>query len=116
MTNPRPFYSTCVDWCSVASLEALEWLCENADDISLDEFRSRVHAEDLASTLSGLGYEDDPKQGLTIEQDHHVSFMLERKTGIPFMVHSAIEFVFAEQEDIDRVMDLLSMEDDFEPT
>ena len=111
----RPFFSTCVSWCSVAPIQALEWLCENADEITLEDFRLRVDDREFNLILSQLGYAEDPKNGLTIENDYHVRFHLERRTGIPFMVHSAIEYVFAESEDVDRVMEYISMVDDYEP-
>lgn len=113
--SPRPFFSNCVSWCENAPLEVLEWLCENADDIVLSDFKGRVDIYDFAQLVSDLGYAGDDEMGLKIEEDYHVAYKVERRSGVPFIVHSAIEYVFASPEDIDRIQGFIEMEADLAP-
>lgn len=111
----KPFFSNCVSWCSNAPLQSLEWLCENADEISLEDFRQRVDPDAFDDILSSLGYAQEDDAGIRVEDDYHVDFRVERRTGIPFMIHSAIEYVFATEDDLERVAEMVDMETSFEP-
>lgn len=111
----RPFFSNCVSWCSSAPLEVLEWLCDNAEDISFDELKGQVDIADLEGVIGDLGYASEGEAGLKIEVDHHVRFKRERRSGVPFIVHSAIEYVFATPEDIERIQGYIDMDEACEP-
>jgi len=102
----KPFYSSCVGWRDDL-LDVLLHLQDEADDITLDEFRTRIDGEDWELILSGLGYAEDGAAGLHIEDDYHVSYHLHRDSGIPFLKHSAIEYVFAGEAEIEALHDRL---------
>lgn len=98
----RNFLWTCVAW-PPERLEALIALQDEASEIPLPDFVERVDEADWQDLLCNLGYTTAQSTGIRIEDDHHVRFHLHEPTGIPFMVHSAIEHVFAREEEIDRL-------------
>lgn len=103
MSDRKPFYCDCVGWNS-EDLFILEHLIGNRDDITLKDFRGRVDPEAWRELTASLGY---GKTGLRIANDYHVNFAVDRESGIPFLIHSAIEYVFATQDDIDSLRDTL---------
>lgn len=103
MAERRPFYSNCVSWLP-EEMAALEYLIENGEEIELEAFVDLVNPLDWATVVEGLGY---GRGGLKIEDDYHVGFRRDPETGIPFMVHSAIEFVFAEADEIEALNEYL---------
>lgn len=104
MTRYPPFYSDCVGWPSDQG-HALDILIEEADEIPLDRFRSMIGEEAFGDLAQGLGYATGDERGLRIEQDYHVRCELHAGSGVPFLVHSAIEHVFAEPETIARLQE-----------
>jgi hypothetical protein len=113
MKNPD-FFSSCVDWCSNSKLENLEWLCENSEEITLSDFKTRVDPESFDNIRKGLGYCDEGEEGLRIEDDLYVEYYLERQTGIAYILHSAIEYVFATPEQIELVEEIIEKLEDEE--
>lgn len=113
MTERRPFHSNCVSWPS-EEMPALEYLIEHGEDMDIDSFVELVDPIDWAEIVEGLGY---GRGGLKIEDDYHVRFKRDPETGIPFMVHSAIEFVFAYSKEIDALCEsrIPSMRSIFDP-
>lgn len=105
---PKPFFSTCVDWPSICKMHfesddilALEELISEGEDISLQEFVALVDPSEWRALQENLGYDLDRGQGgMMIEDDLCVSYSLDRASGVPFMVHSRIEHVFATPDDI----------------
>ncbi|MEP3596597.1 hypothetical protein, partial [Parvibaculum sp.] len=107
---------------------ALKLLIDEADDITLADFKERIGGEQLDETSRGLGYVTaDGEEGLRLENDYHVRFQIHRESGVPFMVHSGIEIVYATPEQIDALEErgqelldeLMTLDDDdqdaFEP-
>lgn len=104
MTGYPPFYSDCVGWPKDRS-HALDLLIEEADEIPLDRFRDMIGNEAFEDLARGLGYAFGDEEGLRIEQDYHVRCEMHAGSGVPFLVHSAIEHVFAKPETIDALQE-----------
>jgi hypothetical protein len=107
----RPFYSDCVGW-QPDRLDVLLLLQEEADDITLEDLRERIGEDSWNDLVSNLGYAAGDESGLRIENDYHVSYHLHAPSGIPFVKHSAIEYVFAEIDEIEVLYDRTLEEDD----
>lgn len=97
----RPFYNNCVGWLE-EEMPALEHLIENREEITLAQFETMIDPAAWRELVEDLGY---GRMGLQIEDDYHVRFYSDPKTGIPFMVHSAIEYVFAKPEEISGLLE-----------
>lgn len=97
----KPYYSSCVTWPD-DDLDLLEGLIDEADDIDYDKLRSLVNGAELGRLQENLGY---GRVGIQMHEDYHVRYKLHAPTGIPFIVHSATEHVFAWQDDLDRLRD-----------
>lgn len=90
---PPPFFSDCVGW-PPHQLGALELLIEESEEIGLEAFRARIGRGQMCDLTRGLGYD---RHGLRIEADHHVRCAA-HPSGPVFLIHSAIEHVFATPE------------------
>ena len=99
----KTFYSRCVEWPS-NKMEAKSYLDEMAEEITREEFLTLVDADVMAEWEDGLGYGDH----LQIADDYHVSYHVDRATGIPYFCHSGIEHVFADPEEIDALQERLA--------
>lgn len=108
MTARRPFFSDCVSWCRKADLEALEWLQDAAEEIDLPTLRALVDPEDMRDLEDRLGYALDGAPGIRLDEDYHVAFRREPSTGIPFIEHSHIEYVFATPDEIAALEEALA--------
>jgi len=97
----RPFFANCVGW--PEDLQMLEFLIEEGEEVSRDEFLRLVDKEILAGLERDLGYD----RHLRMKDDYHVGYRVEPRTGIPFFVHSAIEFVFATNDEVDGLRDIV---------
>jgi hypothetical protein len=104
----KPYYSSCVTWPD-EDLDLLEGLIDGADDIDLEKFESLVGTKDMRHLKKHLGYR---AEGIQLHEDYHVRYHLHAPTGIPFMVHSATEHVFATQDDLNRLRAHLDMDDE----
>lgn len=103
----RSYFSNCVNWPAACEneigapcLEALHRLIDKGVEITLADFRSGVDPEDYLTLLGDLNYARPGEAGMKIEDDWHVAFRREPETGILFVVHSAIEYVFASAEEV----------------
>lgn len=75
------------------SLEELEFIIDNGEEITLQEFKDNVNSEDFGYLLESLGYSED----FPIDEDCHVQYnrsIKEDGKTVYYMVHSAIEYVF----------------------
>lgn len=93
----RPFYNNCVNWEDDVLL--LHFLQDDPVDLSRETFLKHVDRQDLALLEEQLGYD----RNLRMSGDPYVQYRREPKTGIPYFVHSAIEYVFATRDDIDNL-------------
>lgn len=100
MTASRPFFCTCVSWPS-DRLDVLGELQGDCRDITLGDFAGRVEPRDWRAVQAALGYATGKETGLRIAEDFHVRYRVHGPTGIPFLVHSAIEHVFARPDEIE---------------
>ncbi|MEY8799479.1 hypothetical protein AB9K35_04065 [Leisingera sp. XS_AS12] len=92
----RPFYSTCVKW-PEGLMAAKDWLDDHGEEIGREDFLRRVDSGVMRQIERGLGY----GKHLRMVDDYHVRYFLEPRSGIPFFVHSATEYVFAEEREIE---------------
>jgi len=71
-------------------------MVDNADDVSFDEVRDNVKEPTLDDWAQDMGYELDPEDGLTLEDDWAVSFHRGVFRGRPayYVVHSGIEHIW----------------------
>lgn len=94
----KPFYNNCVNW-NPDEVDLLHELIDYAEDISYTKLKTLVNKEDLSAIERALGYDS----ALKMKNDWAVSFHIHPMTQIPFFKQSAIEFVFATDDDIDRL-------------
>ena len=99
-TRPR-FYSNCVGW--PHPVGPLMYLVENARPITRKTFLQHVDREDLREIEERLGYEHHPRCGLTMSGDHCVSYY--RSCGIYYFRWSAIEHIFATEDQIEALLE-----------
>lgn len=81
------------DCVSPNSLEELEFIIDNGEEITLQEFKNNVDSEDFHQLVENLGYSED----FPINEDWHVKYnrsIKEDGETVYYMVHSAIEYVF----------------------
>lgn len=73
-------------------LEELNFIIDNGEEITREEFIKRVSIRDLNSLEKSLGYSDDFK----MENDLYVSYwkVIYKDEWIYYFCHSAIEYVF----------------------
>lgn len=95
----RPFYGNCVSW-DPRLLGVLHLLVDDSEEITCAEFQGLVDRQEFALLEQSLGYD----RHFPIENDYHVRYCLHRESGIPYMVHSATEIVFATDEEIEELM------------
>lgn len=74
--------------------EELEYIIDNMEKITYEEFSKEINSEDLNILECDLGYNDE----FPITRDYHVNFgkcylSKKRKTAY-ILVHSCIEYVF----------------------
>ena len=99
----RPFYHSCVNW--PGNVEQLHALDDEGRQIKLDRFEQLVDPDQFRELKQALGYATDRgEEGLRLAQDWHVIYYVHPLTRIPFMIHSAKHFVFATEEDL-KVLD-----------
>ena len=83
-------------YCCVSpkSLRELEFIIDNAREITYETFIKHVNKEDLADLKQDLGY---GRHGLTLKNDWAVSYhksKLPNSKPVYFLCHSCIEYVF----------------------
>lgn len=89
------FYSNCVCW-PQSRVRALIDMVDKARGITHRTFIKRVDQEELRALELELGYARHWRQGLTMNQDWHVSYHRSTLEGkrVYFFTHSGIEYVF----------------------
>lgn len=100
----RPLYCTCVSW-PPDQMPVLEHLISEGEEIDLRTFRALV-GRPAEEVFQSLGY----GRHMPVDKDWHVRFKRDPSSGIPFMVHSAIEHVFATDDEIQQVAARLAAE------
>lgn len=92
------FYSSCVNWPRMDVDAGLIPMIEESRDITRSTFLRHVDRDELAELERSLGYENHPRQGLTMAADYCVSYHKSKLHGetVYFFKHSAIEYVFKE--------------------
>jgi len=103
MSERRPFYCECVSW-REEEMPVLEHLIDVGEEITLDQFSKLVDEEAWCDMKASMGY---GQGGMKIADDYHVRFKRDPESGIPFMVHSAIEYVFATPDEVEDLLDRL---------
>lgn len=88
-----PYYASCISW--PGKVVDLVDLVEESRPIKRETFVRRTEAHDRRQLETALGYD---RTGLKIDRDWHVQYRSGRLQGrqCVFVIHSAIEFVFAE--------------------
>jgi len=83
--------------CVESTYELISAMQDEAEDISLAELRK--HCEGVDAWAVSKGYELDPDEGLTLDQDWHVSFCRSVYDGRPcyFICWSRIEFIWTQE-------------------
>lgn len=78
---------------SPSSLEELEYVIENNESITVEEFKAIIGIENFAELEAMLGYNDE----LKLEDDWHVTYhsgKLPDNTPFAFVQHSCIEYIY----------------------
>jgi len=90
------YHGTCVNW-NQHDLQSLHDMIDSAITISRQTFRKHVDHDDLRLVERQLGYDEHPKQGLTMAGDNYVSYHRSTLKGqrVYYFRQSAIEHVFA---------------------
>lgn len=73
-------------------------MVDEAQEITRRTFLKHVNRQSLRNTEGWLGYDADPRRGITMAGDYHVSYFKSRYRGNPciFFVNSAIEYIFTQ--------------------
>lgn len=97
-----PFFATCVDWRLPVS--DLQQTIDSSSDITRNTFLKYVDRDEMKLIENDLGYEQDPRKGLTMKDDYHVRYHRSTVKGCPavFFVWSATEFVFTDRMCVER--------------
>jgi GNAT superfamily N-acetyltransferase len=110
--NPFPtarglqFLTSCVGWSGRSPTGDaggdIQKMVEGATDVTRKTFLKHVDRENLREVEQSLGYFDHPSQGLTMAGDYYVSYHRGYFLGKPvyYFVHSAIEYIFMDPDDI----------------
>ncbi len=90
------FFSDCIGW--PLPVEELNQMIRSSKDISRRTFLKHVDPESMLMTEQALGYERDPRRGLTMAGDVFVGYHRSTLRGCPvvYFVWSATEFVFTD--------------------
>lgn len=95
----RTYLNNCVGWPrdDVDAEGGLSEMIDRAIEITRRTFRKHISNQSLAEIEESLGFEQHPKQGLTMAGDFHVSYHRSKLHGkvVYYLRHSAIEYVFA---------------------
>lgn len=91
------FFSDCVGW-PRDQVDDLNDMINAGKEISRATFLKYVHPEEMRNIERELGYERDPRVGLTMANDFHVAYYRSTVRGCPavYFVWSAIEYVFTD--------------------
>ena len=86
------FITNCVN---SGSGEAITDMVDKSKEIKFRTFFKKVSLKELASML---GYEIDPRKGLTLKNDYHVGYYksVYRCKACYYVTWSAIEYIFQE--------------------
>lgn len=93
------FFSDCVHW-PEDQVEDLNAMIREGKEITRTTFLKSVDPEEMKRLEQQLGYERDPRKGLTMAKDWHVGYYRSTVRGCPavYFVWSAIEHVFTDLE------------------
>lgn len=96
-TQRLRFFSDCVNW-PEGEVDDLNAMIRAGKDISRKTFLKSVDPEEMKELEQRLGYERDPRKGLTMANDYHVGYYKSTVRGCPavYFVWSAIEHVFTD--------------------
>jgi len=100
MTMPTKrlrFFSDCVHW-PEGQVDDLKAMIEAGETISRAMFLKNVDPQEMKELEERLGYERDPRKGLTMAKDWAVAYYRSTVRGCPavYFVWSAIEHVFTD--------------------
>jgi GNAT superfamily N-acetyltransferase/sugar phosphate isomerase/epimerase len=99
---PKPLFTSCVDWPKLSSVDVLDEIRSNAEHVNIWTFEASVDPSSYKALKKHLGYHEDQPDTIQIEGDPAVKYCISDH-GIPFLVHSGIEYVFAFNEDIQDI-------------
>lgn len=96
-TQRLRFFSDCVNW-PEDQVDDLNAMIRAGKDISRKTFLKSVDPEEMKELEQRLGYERDPRKGLTMANDYHIGYYKSTVRGCPavYFVWSAIEHVFTD--------------------
>lgn len=88
------FYSRCVEW--PLPVSDLQKIIDANVEVSRAVFLRHVDPREMLRQEQECGYERDPRRGLTMKKDYHVSYHRSTLHGSPvyYFRWSAIEYVF----------------------
>lgn len=97
MAKRLEFFSDCVSW-PEGQVDDLSAMIRAGRDITRATFLKSVNPEEMKQLERQLGYERDPRRGLTMANDYHVGYYRSVLRGCPavYFVWSAIEHVFTD--------------------
>jgi hypothetical protein len=97
MTQRLGFFSDCVHW-PESQVDDLNAMISAGQEITRETFLKNVDPEEMRQLEEQLGYERDPRKGLTMKKDWAVSYYRSTVRGCPavYFVWSAIEHVFTD--------------------
>ncbi len=101
-----PFFSDCVGWPSEL-LPALHHIIDNGVETDHETFVANVEDADRVMLEETLGYDRD----FPITNDWHVRYFEVPDLGIHYLVHSAIECVFATREQVEKACQMRTTEE-----
>lgn len=104
-----PFYNNCVGW-EQADMGLLHELIDESEDCTRSTFLKRIAPDTFKEIERSLGYNHNFK----MKDDWHVQYKHHPLSGAYFMVHSAIEYVFAGPEEIEKLREVVQKREDLD--
>ena len=95
-----PYYSDCVGW-PENQMAALYYLIDEGKPITMRTFARNIGLESWRDIREQLGYD----RYLPISKDWHVGYRKVPGFNIYYLIWSGIEVVFAEYEEIERLLE-----------
>jgi hypothetical protein len=97
MAQRLSFFSDCVHW-PEGQVDDLSAMIDAGQEITRATFLKSVDLQEMRDLEQQLGYERDPRKGLTMKKDWAVSYYRSTVRGCPavYFVWSAIEHVFTD--------------------